>query len=68
MNSFRVCTKTIMDTSDPNIRFNEKGESDYYVNLIEKISPNWYTDERGNEELMKIAKKTYGSNHFDFCL
>ena len=48
----RVCTKTIMDTSDPNIFFNHNGESDYYVNYIENILPNWHTDERGYTELM----------------
>lgn len=65
---YQICTKTIMDTSDPNIIFNEKGESDYYTNYIENILPNWYTDERGLEELMKIAdriKKTSKNKDFD---
>jgi hypothetical protein len=26
---YQICVKCIMDTSDPNIVFNEKGESDY---------------------------------------
>ncbi len=57
-----------MDTSDPNIVFNEKGESDYYTNYLENIVPNWHTDERGYEELMKIAdkiKKTSRNKDFD---
>lgn len=54
---YQICTKTIMDTSDPNIVFNEKGESDYYTNYKENIVPNWHTDERGYDELMKIAEK-----------
>lgn len=65
---YQICTKTIMDTSDPNIVFNEKGESDYYTNYIENIVPNWHTDERGYEELMKIAdkiKKTSRNKDFD---
>lgn len=55
--NYRICTKTIMDTSDPNIIFNDKGESDYYVNYINTILPSWHTDERGYEELMKTAEK-----------
>lgn len=55
--AYQICTKTIMDTSDPNIVFNEKGESDYYTNYIENILPNWHTDERGYQELMKTAEK-----------
>ena len=65
---YQICTKTIMDTTDPNIVFNEKGESDYYTNYIENIVPNWHTDERGYEELMKIAdkiKKTSRNKDFD---
>lgn len=46
-----------MDTTDPNIVFNERGESDYYTNFKENIEPNWHTDERGYEELMKEAEK-----------
>ena len=55
--SYQICTKTIMDTTDPNIIFNEKGESDYYTNYIETIVPNWHTDERGHAELMKTAER-----------
>jgi len=55
--TYQICTKTIMDTSDPTIIFNDKGESDYYTNYIETILPNWHTDERGHAELMKEADK-----------
>ena len=54
---YKICTKTIMDTSDPNISFNEKGESDYYINFIENILPNWHPDEESFSELMRTAKK-----------
>ena len=54
---YQICTKTIMDTTDPTIIFNEKGESDYYTNYINTIKPNWHTDEKGHAELMKIAEK-----------
>ncbi len=55
--NYQICTQTIMDTSDPNIIFNEKGESDYYINFVNNIQPNWITDERGLEYLMRIAQK-----------
>jgi N-acetyl sugar amidotransferase len=57
MKKYQICTKTVMDTSDPTIIFNEKGESDYYTNYISTIKPNWHTDEKGYAELMKIAEK-----------
>lgn len=54
---YQICSKTIMDTSDPNIVFNEKGESDYYVNFINEILPSWNTDKKGENELVKMAGK-----------
>ena len=65
---YQVCTKTIMDTTDPNIVFNEKGESDYYTNYKENIEPNWHPNQQGYDELMKIAdkiKKTSKNKDFD---
>ena len=55
--SYQICTKTIMDTSDPTIIFDDNGISDYYHNFQQTILPNWHTDERGEVELMKIAEK-----------
>jgi N-acetyl sugar amidotransferase len=46
-----------MDTSDSGIIFDKDGISDYYHNYHEVIKPNWHTDERGLDELMKIADK-----------
>ena len=54
---YKICTKTIMDTSDPGIKFNEKGESDYYLNFINNIIPNWDTNEAGYSKLMQTAEK-----------
>lgn len=65
---YQICTKTIMDTSDPRINFNEKGESDYFINYTTNILPNWHTDERGYLELMRLAEKIKVSgknNDFD---
>lgn len=68
MRPYKICTKTIMDTTDPNIVFNENGESDYYTNYIQNIVPNWNTDQIGYDELMKIAdkiKRTSKNSDFD---
>jgi N-acetyl sugar amidotransferase len=46
-----------MDTTDPNIVFDENGISDYYHNFHSAILPNWDTGEKGYKELMHIAEK-----------
>lgn len=55
--SYQICSKTIMDASDPQIVFNCRGESDYYTNFIENILPHWDTGQSGYIELMKTAEK-----------
>jgi N-acetyl sugar amidotransferase len=55
--TYRICSNCIMDTSDPNITFDENGKCDYCRNYEENILPTWHTDERGKIELMKIAAK-----------
>lgn len=54
---YQICTKTIMDTSDPNIVFNKLGESDYYTNFVKHIIPSWGTDNKAFSELMLLAEK-----------
>ena len=46
-----------MDTSDPNIRFDDRGHCDYCCNFERNILPNWQTDSRGLEELILTAEK-----------
>lgn len=46
-----------MDTSDPNITFDERGWCDYCQNYHSSILPNWHPDDKGTKELMRIAEK-----------
>ncbi len=55
--AYRICANCIMDTSDPNITFDDRGWCDYCNNYHSTILPNWHTDERGERELMQIADK-----------
>lgn len=55
--NYQICTNCIMDTSDPHIRFDEKGVCDYCNNFKQTILPSWQTDERGERELLRIAEK-----------
>lgn len=46
-----------MDTSDPQITFNQDGLCAYCQNFDSQIAPNWHTDERGARELAETAAK-----------
>jgi N-acetyl sugar amidotransferase len=52
---YTICSRCIMDTTDPNISFDERGWCDYCNNFELTIRPNWHTDERGEAELARIA-------------
>ena len=53
----RVCSNCIMDTTDPNISFDERGFCDYCRNFYANIQPNWHTDGQGERELAKIVER-----------
>lgn len=54
---YKICTSCIMDTSDPNISFDEHGVCEYCANFNSVIKPNWDTGARGESELMALAEK-----------
>jgi N-acetyl sugar amidotransferase len=65
-NNLRICTKTVMDSTDPGIVFDESGVSDYYHNYVNNILPSW--NKNTLEQLIGIAnkiKKTSLNRPFD---
>jgi N-acetyl sugar amidotransferase len=46
-----------MDTSDPNIAFDERGWCDYCNNFESTIQPHWHTDQKGEDALKFLADK-----------
>ncbi|MFT4733108.1 MAG: 3'-phosphoadenosine 5'-phosphosulfate sulfotransferase (PAPS reductase)/FAD synthetase, partial [Arcticibacterium sp.] len=59
---YQICSKTIMDTSDPSIIFDEEGISDYYHNYESNIVPSWDTSAKGQDEMFRIAEKIKKEN------
>ena len=54
---YRVCSNCIMDTTDPEIKFDDKGVCDHCNNFYRNILPNWKPGPEGEVELMKIVTK-----------
>ena len=53
----QICTHCIMDTSDPNIVFDERGWCDYCNNFKSAIQPYWHIDQNGEDALKLLADK-----------
>jgi len=54
---YQICTNCVMDTSDPQITFDEQGQCDFCSNYYHTILPSWHADERGWMELEALALK-----------
>jgi N-acetyl sugar amidotransferase len=58
-NAYQICQRCIMDTSDPNISFNELGVCDYCNNFDSNIVPNWCGDKERHIKLEKLADEIH---------
>src|SRR3954470_11534206 len=53
---YQICSHCIMDTSDSNIRFDDRGWCDYCNNYYTNIVPHWHTDQHGQDEMLRKAE------------
>ena len=52
---YQICTRCIMDTSDPGIVFDDAGRCDYCVNFDTVMKPAWFADKADDTKLMAMA-------------
>jgi N-acetyl sugar amidotransferase len=68
MKPYEICKNCVMDTSDPKIRFDEKGRCDHCNTFHEKVLPRWQPNEAGRKILQKKVaqiKKAGAGKNFD---
>tara|TARA_B100001989_G_scaffold85898_1_gene59628 strand:- start:6247 stop:7395 length:1149 start_codon:yes stop_codon:yes gene_type:complete len=54
---YRICRKTVMDTSDPGITFDDDGISNHYWEYHNFIKQNWYQGDDGRRKLSSMIEK-----------
>jgi len=54
---YQICSNCIMDSTDSNITFDERGWCDYCRNFYENILPNWHPNDKGEMILRQLAQK-----------
>jgi N-acetyl sugar amidotransferase len=57
----QICSNCVMDTSDPNIIFDNNGVCDHCHDFYDNVKPNWHTDEQGKIALRKVIDKIKAS-------
>lgn len=68
MYSYRICNRCIMDTTDPDISFDDRGLCEYCNNFESAIRPNWKPEDEGAQTLDQIAEEIRadgGEQEFD---
>ncbi len=55
--TYQICFNCIMDTTDPNITFDDRGWCDYCRNFHENIQPNWHPNEKGEKMIAPLIEK-----------
>lgn len=58
---YQICTNCVMDTSDPQIVFDDNGRCDFCTNYYDVILPSWHTGAQGERELSAMAEKIRAS-------
>jgi len=68
--SYFICKTCVMDTSDPNIRFDSDGVCEYCNNFKTEIKPNWDTGDKGKAQLAALSEeiKAAGKNKDFDCI
>ena len=53
---YKICTKCVMDTTDPEIYFNEQGVCNHCLDFKRSIKTSWFPNEEGERRLKIIIQ------------
>jgi len=56
-NNYQICSRCIMDTSDPEITFDEDGICNHCKRFDTLLKPRWFPNEEGEKKFRDIVKK-----------
>jgi N-acetyl sugar amidotransferase len=67
---YQICTKLVIDTSDPNVTFDADGICNHYHDFKDNVEPRWQTGPQGRAQLEKTvaAIKAAGKGKEFDCL
>ncbi len=67
---YQVCSRCVMDTTDPAIHFDEQGVCDHCHDYDTNVKPNWHTGDDGELYLKKLVQKIKksGKGHDFDCI
>ena len=69
--TYKICSKTIMDTTDPWITFDEYGESNHVASFNKEAGVTWFPNDEGRDKLDQLIseiKKAGKGNDYDVII
>lgn len=68
--AYQICTRCVMDTTDPEITFDDQGVCNHCHDFEQVTKPNWFPNEEGNQKLQQIFQKikTFGQGRSYDCI
>lgn len=63
LDGFRICSRCVMDTSDPEIVFDKDGICSHCNNFDVNLEPQWFPNDLGEKKLEKIISEIKSSAH-----
>ena len=69
-NDYKICTRCVMDTSDPEIYFNDMGVCNHCITAERRLEQDWHPDLTGKKLLSQKADeiKKYAKNNEYDCI
>ena len=70
-NNYQICTKCVMDTTDPEISFDSDGVCSHCVEFDRETSKGWFPNEEGSKrlsEIIDVIKETGKNQEYDCIL
>jgi N-acetyl sugar amidotransferase len=55
--AIQVCSNCVMDTTDPQIKFDDNGKCDFCDNYYNSILPSWKASQNGGRELEELVSQ-----------
>jgi N-acetyl sugar amidotransferase len=55
--TYQICKRCIMDTSDPEIKFDDQGNCNHCNSALDRAKKTWFPDKNGEKTLDDIIKK-----------
>ena len=65
---YQICTRCVMDTSDPEITFDDRGQCNYCQRFDRELRQEWFPDEEGAKRLGALVadiKKECANQEYD---